>query len=212
MPQPIHYSHVITVNFLPASLAERPDLAVHIAVISALWNEIEAQIAVFLASLLGTEGKTVMSVFVALQSDVAKRRAINSIVLLKLSAEDRAKFEKILTRVYERYFERNKVVHGSWGIGPDYPDKLLWSDVQNTNLLAVELIQLPGEENADARRDLILAMQKKVLVYGLKDFLDIEERLKLVSSELGAFCQPFLKRALHDHAYVPNPIPIPPAK
>ena len=204
MPQPIHYSTGIPVDFRPEVLFRRPQLALHIALISYLWNEIEAKIGVFLAILSGNEGKTVISIFTAIQSDVAKRRIIDTIAELNLNEAEQTKFQAILKKISERYVERNRIVHGSWGISPRYPDKLLWGDARDSNLLAVDLVPLAGKENASARSAVLLKMQKKLLVYGEKDFLDIESRIKIVSDELELFCAPFISRALYDHGFVLN--------
>ena len=119
MPQPIHYSTGIPVDFRPEVLFRRPQLALHIALISYLWNEIEAKIGVFLATLSGNEGKTVISIFTAIQSDVAKRRIIDTIAELNLNEAEQTKFQAILKKISERYVERNRIVHGSWELAHD---------------------------------------------------------------------------------------------
>ena len=66
MPQPVHYSHHIHYEFTPKALLGRPKLAAHMAVVSTMWNEIEARIGALLAALVGAaEAETVISIFLA---------------------------------------------------------------------------------------------------------------------------------------------------
>jgi hypothetical protein len=115
MPQPVHYSHAISFDFGPEAILDRPNLAAHVAAISARWNEIEARTAAFLAALLGGEAKTGISIFFAITNDGAKRAAIDSICALKLSKPQQDEFKKLLKTVGERYSERNRAIHRRMG-------------------------------------------------------------------------------------------------
>jgi hypothetical protein len=190
MPQPVHFSKLIGVDFRKEALMERPKLAAYIASISAHWNEIDARIAVFVAALLGSEAKTVISVFLALRSDTAKNATIDTIASLKLSPADLARFQIIRKNIGSRYSERNTAIHGSWGISPCYPDKLLWSDVRDTTAQFADLMPLAGPEKRDAR---LLEEQKKLMVYGESDFIAIIKRLADTYEELRDFTMPFIK-------------------
>ncbi len=193
MPQPIHYSHLISFDFSPEAILQRPELAAHVAGISAQWNEIEARTAAFLAALLGGEARTGISIFFAITNDGAKRAAIDAISGLKLWPEQREEFQKILRAINERYGERNHAIHGAWGVSPLYPDALLWADIRETVLLHVELMD---ERNAPASKKLRLDFQKKIRVWKKQDFTNIIERLKLEYSKLFDFTRPFIDDAL----------------
>lgn len=150
MPQPIHYSKLISFDFRPSAILERPALAAHVAAISALWNEIEATVASLLTALLGGEAKTGISIFFAIHNEGAKRAAIDAICSLKLKEADQQKFQSILRTISERYKDRNHAVHGAWGVAPAYPDKLLWADIRDTVLMHVDLLGFPGPANKRA--------------------------------------------------------------
>ena len=151
MPQPIHYSRRIDFEFTPQCLFFRPKLAAHIAVISAMWTEMEARIGAFLAALVGSEAETVISIFLAVKTDAARRATIDTIVGQKMSNEDYDHFQGIMKDVAKRYAERNSVVHGAWGISPVYPDALLWCDIREVMIFHVEMMKL---NQPSARRGL----------------------------------------------------------
>lgn len=193
MPQPVHFSKLISFNFRKEALMERPKLAAYIASISAHWNEIDARIALFVAALLKNKAKTVISVFLDLRADAAKKATIDTIASLKLSPDDLAKFQIIRNNIGFRYSERNTAIHGSWGISPCYPDKLLWSDVRDTTALFPDLMPLAGPEKRVERNARLLAEQKKLMVYGESDFIAIIKRLADTYEELRDFTMPFIE-------------------
>ena len=195
MPQPIHYSELISFDFSPEAVLQRPKLAPHIAAISASWNEIEALIATLLAALLGGEAKTVISIFFAIRNDGAKKAATDAICSLKLSPDDHKTLQAILKTVGERYTDRNSAIHGAWGVSPQYPDKLLWADIPGTIKLHVEMMGLPGSTNREARIAVQIAHQKTMQIWSEKDFTDTEERLRATHKVLQDFCKPIIDGA-----------------
>lgn len=200
MPQPVHYSTRIHFDFYPQTILQRPELASHIAYISALWNEIEARTAAFLSALSDGD-ETVIAVFLAIKNDGAKRSTIDVICERKLPPEDNAKFQTILKKIGERYADRNLVVHGAWGISDKYPDKLLWADIRATTIFFVELMSVPPEK----RQARLIESQKGLMVYGLADFLEIEKRLREVYEELRDFSRPFMEKAFGPFSRVDPP-------
>jgi hypothetical protein len=204
MPQPVHHSKPISFGFSADAIMQRPELAIHIGEISALYNEIEARISILLAALLGTEAKTVISVFIALQNDGAKRAAIDAIVSLKLNEPDQKRFREILKNIGLRYSDRNKAIHGAWGVSPQYPEHLLWSDIRESTLLAVDLIRLSSPNDDKERQALLLSAQKAIMVYNKRDFIEIGDRLRAAYEELREFSAPFVTQAF-GHSFVPSP-------
>lgn len=207
MPQPVHFTRAIHFEFVPDAVLQRPELAARIAVISGLWNEIEARIASFLSALAGGDA-TVISVFLAIKNDGAKRSTIDTISELKLSPDDHTRFQAILKLIGERYSDRNKVIHGAWGISKEYPDKLLWADIRETTLLHISVMNLsPGERVAA-----LIKAQKKISVYGMADFLEIEKRLMAAYEELRTFSRPFMQRAFGPLSRIDPPTTLTPPR
>ena len=201
MPQPVHYSHRIEFQFTPESLLLRPKLAAHIALISAMWNEIEARIGALLAALVGSEAETVISIFVAVRNDAAKRATIDTVAELKMSADEHAQFQEIMKKIGKRYDDRNIVVHGAWGISPAYPEALLWLDIRQNLLFHVEMMSVPD----DRRTAALIAEQKKMMVYDERDFISMQERIRVTYEELRTFSRPILERGLGHSARIDLP-------
>jgi hypothetical protein len=195
MPQPVHYSQPIHFEFEPTSLLQRPQLAARIAMISAAWNDVEARIAAFLAALSGNEAQTVISIFLALRIDSAKRSTIDTISVLKLSTTDHERFQEILKDLNKRYGERNTMVHGNWGVSEKYPNKLLWADIRDTTIMSANMMKLVGDQHAKERRAMLIEVQKKFMVYGEADFIKISDRMIAAYDELRDFTRPFMERA-----------------
>lgn len=194
MPQPIHYSYLISFDFGPEAILDRPQLAAHVAGISALWNEIEARTAAFLAALLGGEAKTGISMFFAITNDGAKRAVIDAVCSLKLKPDQNKELQAIMKKIGERYGERNRAIHGAWGISDLYPDALLWSDTRETIQLQVDVATI--FKNAEAAKQLRLEFQKRIQVWKESDFKDVERRIKSQYDELYWFTKPFIDDSL----------------
>jgi hypothetical protein len=206
MPQPVHYSHQIDFEFLPDSLLQRPKLGVLIAIISVSWNEAEARLWAFLAALVGDEANTVISIFLALQSDSGRRAAIETIASLKLTEQEQDEFSDIMNRLGKRYSERNAIVHGAWGISSKYPDKLLWADVRDTTMLHVRMMRFSAPEYAKERKELLIAAQKGLVVYDEVDLTNIIERIRSDYEDLALFSKPFMEKRFGRYAKVDEPI------
>lgn len=210
MPQPVHYSDHIYFEFLPESLLARPQLAAHIASISARWNEIEARVATLLTILLGAEAKTGISIFFAITNDGAKRAAVDAICNLKLTKQQRVQFQEILKKIGERYADRNHAVHGAWGISDKYPDALLWTDIKEAVLLHVDMLSLLQFEKRAERDARLIAYQKTIQVWKEQDFLDVAKRLQVAYDQLHEFSSPIITKALGPYGRSADPKPSPP--
>ncbi len=195
MPQPVHFSRPIHFDFSASSILHRPDLARYIGVISNSRNELDARIAVFLATLLDAEATTVITIFTDLKSDIAKRSVINSVASLKLDADEQKTFEQILVSIGKRYEERNRVIHGAWGISPEYPNGLLWCDIRETTVLAAELMKLSSAGDTAAQHAAMLRQQRRKFVYSENEFIDMFNRITDAYLELDEFVKPFIEKA-----------------
>lgn len=201
--RPIHF------DFSPLGALKRPNLGAYVTVISNFWNEIEAQIAIFLAALLGAEASTVLTIFLAIQSDSAKRAVIDKIVLMKLDKTQQATFSTAMDLIGRRYTERNKCVHGAWGFSTEYPDALLWTDIRETNILAVELMALAAKGDLDEQHRRMREAQRGILIYKENDFIDMYNRFVEAFNELNAFVGPFINKAFGANFLASSRAPLP---
>jgi hypothetical protein len=192
MPQPIPPGKQCSLDFRRNAVLERPKLAPYIGAIAMHWNEIESRLGVFLASLMGGEAKTIVRVYLALQTDGGRKATLDTVTSLKLPAADLQKFQEIRKTIGGRYSERNKAVHGSWGISPEYPDDLLWYDPRETVAMFPELMATLGPDQRRERQAILDEQQKNLRIYSLKDFTDIIDRFEAAYSELELFTKPFV--------------------
>jgi hypothetical protein len=207
MPQPVHYNKSIGFDFRPEMVLQRSKLAAHIALISGQWNEIEARTATMAAALLGSEAKTVITVFLALQNDGAKKATLDTFCSLKLSPDDLKTFQVIQKNIGHRYTDRNRAVHGAWGISNKYPDCLLWGDIREIVLFHVMMKEIASPVD---RHNLIIQQQQRLMVYSEADFINIERRIKTAYDGLCAFSKPIIERGFGPYTkvdWLPTPPP-----
>jgi hypothetical protein len=202
MPQPLPRGKRVDFNFGRKAVIERPALAPYIAAILMHWNEIDSRMGIFLASLLGGEAQTVIKVFLALQTDGGRKATMDTVTKLKLSADDQERFQEIQRDVGGRYSERNKAVHGAWGVCPEYPNDLLWYDPRESVEMFPALMATIGDDGTKRadRRSLLEEADKSIRVYNENDFKDILGRFDCTYSALCKFTEPYtdpLFRGMH---------------
>jgi hypothetical protein len=188
MPQPIPRGKRINIDFRPDAVLERPTLAPYIPAISMHWNEIESHTGVFLAALLGGEAQTVIKVFLALQTDGGRKATIDTVSKLKLSTDDLERFQEIQRDMGTRYSERNKAVHGGWGISDAYPNALLWYDPRESVAMFPDLIAAADDAARQTRMD---EVNKNIRIYVDADFKDIISRFVCTTKALKQFTAPY---------------------
>jgi hypothetical protein len=104
------------------------------------------------------------------KTDAGRKATLDTVTSLKLPAADLKRFQEIQKNIGGRYSERNKTVHGSWGISPEYPDDLLWYDPRETVAMFPELMATLGPDQRRERQAILDEQQKNLRIYGLKDF------------------------------------------
>lgn len=191
MPQPIRLDHPIAADFGVKALLHRPKLATLIALTATHWNDLEARIAVFIAALLQQEANTVMTIFLALTGDGPKRALMDAVASMKLKSEDLTLFQKVQSNISGRYGERNKIIHGAWGVSPDYPDQLLLGDFRDS-ISYMSGVAAGGLNDPFAFINKTLEHQRKWQVWKEQDFLDVLSRMESARAELDQFTMPYI--------------------
>lgn len=194
MPQPIRNPDLVAVNFKPGAILKEPWLAAYIGVISSMWGDLEGHIAAFLAAIL--HSRTTVAMFLAITNDGAKRAAIDAAARETLTSTQQEELQRLLTKIGQRYTDRNTVVHGIWGISPKYPNRILWTDVRETTLFHADIMKLEREnaEN-DVRFARMMQYQKTMMLYEEKDFVEIKDRIEKALTDFAKFGDPFIGRA-----------------
>jgi hypothetical protein len=114
-----------------------------------------------------------------------------------MTITEKNEFQAILQEISKRISERNDVIHGAWGISPSYPDKLLWCDPRDTTRAFVGVAEIARQLTTfDKWAGTLMELQKRILVYEERDFINIEQRLTTTGNRLLSFCAPFLSKRL----------------
>jgi hypothetical protein len=104
---------------------KRPELAPYIAKITASWAEIEIAVGLLLATIVGSEIRTGVAMYLALTGSAAQDKVLAGVAAASLPLDLKFEFAELNGRVRKRGVERNKVVHGLWGTSATYPDALI---------------------------------------------------------------------------------------
>jgi hypothetical protein len=111
-----------------AALQSRPALAADIAIINAIWAEIELFLGLLLAVILGEDARLGTTIYLALHTEGPQREVIKASASMKLAPDDAKKVELILDRVRNGAMQRNRVCHGLWGYSEAHPNILFLTD------------------------------------------------------------------------------------
>lgn len=192
MPQPIPKGTRLNFDFRRTAILERRNLAPYIVAISMHWNEIESRLGIFLASLMGGEAKTIVRVFLALQTDGGRRATLDTVASMKLPEDQLKRFQEIQKTLSSRYSERNKAIHGAWGISPEYPNDLLWYDPREGVSAFPDLMEKIGDGRESERQAVLDELNTNIRIYKEQDFKDILARFENAYAELEAFTKPYI--------------------
>ncbi len=190
MPQPLPRGKNISFDFGREMVLQRPVLAAYISAVLTHWNEIETHIALFVAALMGeAEAETIIKVYLALQTDGGRKATIDTVAATKLPPADLTRFQDIQKDIGSRYAERNKAVHGAWGISPEYPNDLLWYDPRESTAMFPRLM---ATDKRTEREALLAETNKCIRVYNEQDFKDILARFEVTYVSLNNFTKPYI--------------------
>lgn len=122
------------------SVAERPALAVKIAVIANLWTSIEGHMAYALGAMIGSDDKVAMAILSKVQTATAKSQMIRAVGKASLDKRLEPELLKLLKSFDDLAPRRNHVVHGLWGTTDAEPDGLLWVPPTAPNKISLGLM------------------------------------------------------------------------
>ncbi len=114
-----------------------------------------------------------------------------------LSNDQRRVLADLFEEARQRALERNRIVHGIWGVSSSLPDALVWADTKDVlkhegeSLLATEETMLPDEWTMTfpARWRLSKETNTRVryLAYSEADFIEVSQRIKSFAIRLSGF-------------------------
>jgi hypothetical protein len=167
------------------ALKEKPELAILVVKIFAVWANIERRLSVLLVHLLGADQVHAHAIFSILQTQALQTKAMEAAAKSALSSDDLDIFDAVLTVVNGVQKTRNRLAHWAWGKCPQRPDLLVladpdglkeWDTRQATYFQSLEPGANPFESPARFQFDLskIYGYSKADLEREVRDFLEAE--------------------------------------
>ncbi len=160
MPKSLNIRHHRRVG--PDALFERPNLAVHVSVILAMWATIEESVDRILINMSGSDIYAIASMYYAVGSFRTRMDVLRALAKTRLSKEGIEDLNKLIEALRKPAKERAKFAHCSWGISDAFPDALI--------------MEPPFWD-----------LRKKPMAYVEKDFLNTEKRFVLLDQKVRRF-------------------------
>jgi hypothetical protein len=129
MPQPINRIVPNARVILDTDvLSEKPDIAVLVVRVFAIWAAIERHLNVLLVRLLGADSVPALAMFSILQTQALQTKALDAAAKSTLSPEDLDIFSASLAVANSVQKTRNRLAHWAWGKCTERPDLLVLGD------------------------------------------------------------------------------------
>jgi hypothetical protein len=176
-------------------LDEKPDLAIIVVKIFAVWASIERRLSVLLVHLLGADSVHAHAIFSILQTQSLQTKAMEAAAKSALPADDLEVFNAYLTVINAVQKTRNRLAHWSWAKCIQRPDLLVLGDPdgikERDTRLAAHLQSLrPGASLLEMANTIQFDLSK---FYGYsKADLEREVRDLLEAEQIGFFFQNYL--------------------
>ena len=180
MPRDLQPPFAVTMGSASA-LRQRPTLAAAIGAITAMWADIEHELGLIMASILGTDATLGIAIYLNLQSEWAQRKVLRTAAESRLSAEDAAMIVRFSESLRDRGKERNNIVHGLWGVSNKHPQDLVWLSQRDSMQARSQDKRWVGTNITIKSSDIETMMNKPCfMIYCEHDFADIFTRLENV--------------------------------
>jgi len=128
------------------TLAQRPQLAILAMEAIAAWSHVENFMLRMYVQMAGGQQADAAAVYLALESNSVKTKAINVLAERKLEPGNLRLLRALIKVAKSAQKERDKLAHWIWGSTPELPDALLLSDPRNQNHAAEEILVYRAED------------------------------------------------------------------
>lgn len=108
------------------SVLQRPELATRIGAVAAAWSHCELQLGQFLSELCSNDHRAALAIIERFGTLTSRIQAVQSVAVAVLPEKQKQDLIPMLRRFESVGKERNKIVHGIWGISHQAIDALLW--------------------------------------------------------------------------------------
>lgn len=119
-------------------ISTRPDLAPRIAAVMAHWSALEMEVTRIVACLLGTEWRSGMTMYAALEGNAARVAVIKALIAARLPAPLQNRWDDICRRLAAPRDDRNAFAHWLYATSDDHPSDLLLVDPRSEIAWAME--------------------------------------------------------------------------
>lgn len=111
-----------------------PSLVFRMINVLSLWTQMEVALSQAFGMILDVEAETAMTMYTAITNDGSRKSAFMAVANKKLDKEKNAGLLKIFEEIKGRAKVRNKIAHGVWGLSPERPNAVFYTD-PNTYIL-----------------------------------------------------------------------------
>jgi hypothetical protein len=210
MPHPINRIVPDPHVFLsPNVLEDKPDLALLVCKIFAIWARIEQQLTVLLVRVLGADSAPALAIYSTLTAQHLQNRALDAAAKASLSTEDYQVFEAATSVIESAQAPRNHLAHWSWGACKQRPELLTLADPKMLSARDIRVANHfhfpePFVYNQDPHviLDLIQFESSKILAYSKKDLeraaRDLESANEVIKN-LVNYLDPTVSEGLYAH-------------
>jgi hypothetical protein len=191
-PQPLlSVRRDATLSVDPLALREHPALSLYIAEITATWAQIDCNLGVILARMLGAAARPSMAMYSALTGASAQRAALRAAAEASLLPAHLEVFKIILLLAKRLGNKRNQIVHGLWGASPQVPhalvlisqDAIVELHTQNSEYVA----SVSAGNPVSARESLVPLDLSRAFVYREQDLSELLDDITELYSNTRSF-------------------------
>jgi len=165
------FSHLeYTVGAL--ALNNRPELASAVGRCIAIWSQADNEMANLFGTLLGTNYKVSLAVFLSLRQSTNQREAMKVAATIKLKGEKYLFFEALMSLYQSLESERNALAQGCFGVAKNDMNVLLWMDIRDHVQFQADIHSRVTRE--DQTPDPHEILKKNMYVYRLSDLKSLQ--------------------------------------
>ncbi len=176
------------------AIGERPELETLVGNCLMAWPHVEAEMALLLGQLLGTENAAAIAVFQALRQSRSQRDLISEAAKVSLSDPDQELLAAILNLHKSVEAERNSLTHGHFGTSTKIADGIIWMNSADYVAIRSNITLAPTPTWNDAKHMKLLST---ISVYKAADLTTIfEDMIEVANSWFNLVI--YLRSPIHD--------------
>ena len=201
MPQPLSRVHpkVTSVMWTSDALASKPEMAEFVASIISLSTEIDHELKLLMARMLGAKQRAALAIYSLLETHRLERAALRAAAKATLTCDEFRIFDAVMSGARSAQSERHRLAHWHWGLCHDLPDALLLTDPKYLQMIRTKqhltFRAAPGTFTLEEVDDAWNFDYSKILVYRSDDLERAKRDLiesRIIFAEFDIFLNPSL--------------------